>query len=122
MCLVRWDDEELSMVTLHHYSKLGHEVRYSVSYHCLHSVWQPRSQITAQDRRHFFGFFDFAADDLVFDEAAVLERLGDEAALDDAPVLEEGALFDDGDEGAVLEADFLVCLSLTPDFSAADFC
>lgn len=71
-------------------------------------------------------FFDFppdaifteaARDELsfvdAFDEAAFLELLDDGAFLDDALVLEEGAVFGDLDDGAVFEADFVV---------AGDFC
>jgi len=79
---------------------------------------------------HFLRFFDFppdaifteaARDDLSFDEAldepaAFLELLDDGAVLDDAvPVLEEGAVFDDLDDGgAVFEADLVA--------ATGDFC
>jgi len=82
--------------------------------------------------RHFFALFDFpppvsAADGLAFDfadgfnDADFFELFDiDRVVLDDAPVLEDSAVFDDLDESAVLEAaDVLVCLTLASDFVAS---
>ena len=61
-------------------------------------------------------FTEAARDDLsfddAFDEAAFLELLDDGAVLDDAPVLEDGVVFDDLDDGAVFEADFVAAATV----------